>query len=99
MERVAWPDYHVDPAAAPCCAAAVARLWAGLEAERLAPDYAGVRAKLPGRGKPAGDFAISGPAEHKLAGLVNLFEVESPGLTASLALGDHVVGLVQEAGG
>jgi L-2-hydroxyglutarate oxidase LhgO len=49
-----------------------------------------VRPKLSGPGEPAADFLISGPAEHGLAGLVNLFGIESPGLTASLALADEV---------
>jgi L-2-hydroxyglutarate oxidase LhgO len=56
----------------------------------LMPGYAGVRPKLTGPGEPNGDFRIDGPAVHGMAGLVNLFGIESPGITASLAIADHV---------
>ena len=49
---------------------------------------------LPAPGEPAADFRIDGPAAHGIAGLVNLYGIESPGLTASLAIGDHVAGLL-----
>ncbi len=65
-------------------------IWPDIDPSRLQPGYAGVRPKLSGPGEPAADFLISGPAEHRLAGLVNLFGIESPGLTASLALADEV---------
>jgi L-2-hydroxyglutarate oxidase LhgO len=61
----------------------------------LTPDYAGVRPKLVGRGAPNADFRIDGPPVHGMAGLVNLFGIESPGLTASLAIAEHVEGLLQ----
>lgn len=67
--------------------------WPSLEEERLSPAYAGVRPKLT-RGATPCDFRIDGPAFHGLAGLVNLFGIESPGLTASLAIADHVVELL-----
>jgi L-2-hydroxyglutarate oxidase LhgO len=57
---------------------------------QLAPGYAGIRPKLGGPDRPASDFLIQGPDEHGIAGLVNLFGIESPGLTASLALANHV---------
>ena len=67
------------------------RYWPGLHDGALAPAYCGVRPKvvLPDRpGEPATDFIIQGPAIHGIPGLVNLFGIESPGLTASLAIAD-----------
>jgi L-2-hydroxyglutarate oxidase LhgO len=60
--------------------------------DSLVPDYAGIRPKLTGPGEPAADFMIDGPAEHGLPGLVQLFGIESPGLTSALSLGEEVVG-------
>ena len=62
----------------------------GLDAERLHADYTGVRPKLYRQGEPAADFAIHGPNRHGLPGLVGLFGIESPGLTAALAIGERV---------
>lgn len=90
-------DYHVDPALAPAFEAAVRAYWPGLPAGQLQPAYAGLRPKPHAPGEPAADFIVSGPAEHGLAGLVNLFGIESPGLTAALVLGEHVATLLQEA--
>ncbi|HWS63407.1 MAG TPA: FAD-dependent oxidoreductase [Steroidobacteraceae bacterium] len=61
---------------------------------RLKPGYAGIRPKLSGPGEPVADFMISGPADHGLQGLVNLFGIESPGLTASLAIAERVGALL-----
>ncbi len=83
-------DYRVDPARADHFLAAAQRYWPGLQAQQLTADYAGVRPKLVGPGQPSGDFRIEGPREHGTPGLVNLFGIESPGLTASLAIADHV---------
>ena len=58
------------------------------------PAYAGVRPKIAGPGEPAADFRIDGPAVHGVAGLVNLFGIESPGLTAALAIGEFVASLL-----
>jgi L-2-hydroxyglutarate oxidase LhgO len=66
----------------------------GLEVERLHPDYTGIRPKLYREGEPVPDFAIHGPREHGHRGLVALYGIESPGLTASLAIGEHVVSLL-----
>jgi L-2-hydroxyglutarate oxidase LhgO len=65
-----------------------------LEAERLHPDYTGIRPKLYREGEPAADFAIHGPQEHGLPGLVALYGIESPGLTAALAIGETVASLI-----
>ena len=67
-----------------------------MRADRLAPDYSGVRPKLARAGSPNTDFRIDGPDAHGLPGLVNLFGIESPGLTASLAIADHVERLLRD---
>jgi L-2-hydroxyglutarate oxidase LhgO len=84
-------DYAVDDRRADGFYAAIRRYWPGLQDGRLHGSYAGIRPKLSGPGQPAADFIISGPARHGVAGLVNLFGIESPGLTASLDLADRVV--------
>ncbi len=96
VEWVDRIDYHVDPARMHQVYAAVRTFWPGLPDGRLAPGYAGVRPKLSGPGEPAADFRIDGPAQHGIAGLINLFGIESPGLTASLALGDVVANIARE---
>jgi L-2-hydroxyglutarate oxidase LhgO len=87
-------DYTVDPARAPDFEASVRRYWPGLPAGALQPAYAGLRPKVVGPGTPAADFRIDGPARHGVPGLVNLLGIESPGLTASLAIGEHVAALL-----
>ena len=74
--------------------AVVRRYWPGLPDGALQPDYAGIRAKITPRGAPAADFVIQSERDHGIRGLVNLYGIESPGLTASLAIGDRVVELV-----
>ena len=90
VERI---SYEVDPRRADRFYAAIRRYWPGLPDGALAPGYAGIRPKISAPGEPAADFVVQGPAEHGLPGLVNLFGIESPGLTASLALADDVVKL------
>ncbi|WP_188612476.1 NAD(P)/FAD-dependent oxidoreductase [Chelatococcus reniformis] len=90
VEWIDQPDYRVDPARAELFYAAIRRYWPGLPDGALLPDYAGIRPKLTGRGEPAADFIIEGPADHGLPGLVNLFGLESPGLTSSLSIADDV---------
>ena len=90
VEWVNEPDYTVDPARAAGFEAAIRRYWPGLPDGRLMPDYAGIRPKLSGPGEPAADFRIDGPPEHGLPGLVQLFGIESPGLTSSLSLAEEV---------
>ncbi len=94
---VEWVDaitYDVDPARADGYYRAVRRYWPGLADGALKPDYAGIRPKLVPAGAPAGDFLVQGPGAHGIAGLVNLYGIESPGLTASLAIADHVAQLL-----
>jgi L-2-hydroxyglutarate oxidase LhgO len=91
VEWITEIDYDVDLSRADGFYRAIRDYWPGLKDGQLAPGYAGVRPKLAGPDAPANDFLIQGPAAHGVAGLVNLFGIESPGLTASLALAEHVV--------
>ncbi len=84
-------DYRVDASRADAFYAEIRRYWPDLRDGALQPAYSGVRPKLQGPGEVAGDFVLQGPAEHGVAGLVNLFGIESPGLTASLAIADEVL--------
>jgi L-2-hydroxyglutarate oxidase LhgO len=84
-------DYTVDPARSATFYAAIRRYWPGLKDGTLAPAYSGVRPKLQGPGAPASDFMLQGREAHGVAGLVNLFGIESPGLTASLAIAAEVM--------
>jgi L-2-hydroxyglutarate oxidase LhgO len=84
-------DYAVDPARAAAFAAAIRRYWPGLPDGALQPGYSGVRPKIHGPGEAAPDFDIAGPAQHGLPGIVNLLGIESPGLTASLAIAEDVM--------
>ena len=90
-------DYGVDPARAAAFEAAVRRYWPGLPAGALQPAYSGVRPKIHGPGQPAPDFRLDGPAQHGVAGLFNLFGIESPGLTASMAIGEEIQALLGPA--
>ncbi len=90
VQWVDAPDYRVDPRRAQAFYAAIRRYWPGLPDGALEPGYAGIRPKISGPGEPAADFVVQGAREHGVAGLVNLFGIESPGLTASLALADDV---------
>lgn len=87
-------DYAVDPALKGEFLAAARRIWPGVEEGRLHPAYAGVRPKLAGPGMPTADFVLQGEEVHGLPGLVNLFGIESPGLTSSLAIGARVAGML-----
>jgi L-2-hydroxyglutarate oxidase LhgO len=84
-------DYTVDAARADSFYAAVRKYWPALKDGALQPGYSGIRPKIVPRGAPAQDFVVQGPQTHGVPGLINLFGIESPGLTASLALADHVV--------
>ena len=91
IERI---DYEVDPGRAETFYAAIRSYWPDLPDDSLVPGYAGVRPKLVGPGEPAADFMIKGPADHGVPGLVNLFGMESPGLTSALAIAEHVTTLL-----
>jgi len=87
-------DYRVEAERARPFEAAIRRYWPGLPDGALVPGYSGVRPKIHGPGEPAPDFRIDGPLQHGVAGLVNLFGVESPGLTSALAIGERVAALL-----
>jgi L-2-hydroxyglutarate oxidase LhgO len=87
-------DYAVDARRQPAFEAEVRRYWPRLPAGAMAPATAGIRPKLSGPGEPAADFRIDGPAAHGCSGVVQLFGIESPGLTASLAIAEQVVNIV-----
>ncbi len=91
VEWIEGVDYAVDPRRGDAFYAAVRRYWPGLRDGALMPGYAGVRPKISGPDEPAADFVVQGPAEHTVPGLVNLYGIESPGLTASLPLADEVL--------
>jgi L-2-hydroxyglutarate oxidase LhgO len=90
---VEWVDdlnYDVSESRRETFAAAVRQFWPGVDPDQLQPAYAGIRPKLSGPGEPNVDFLLSGPADHQLDGIINLFGIESPGLTSSLALAERV---------
>jgi L-2-hydroxyglutarate oxidase LhgO len=90
---VEWVDerrYDVDPRRAEKFYAAVRRYWPDLRDGALQPGYSGIRPKISAPGAPAADFAIHGPAETGVPGYAALYGIESPGLTASLAIADAV---------
>jgi L-2-hydroxyglutarate oxidase LhgO len=91
VEWIEREQYAVDPSRAESFYARIRSYWPGLPDNSLVPDYAGIRPKLTGPGEPAADFMIAGPAEHGLPRLVNLFGIESPGLTSSLSLAEAAV--------
>jgi L-2-hydroxyglutarate oxidase LhgO len=87
-------DYSVDIKRSESFYDAIRRYWPTLPDNALVPDYSGCRPKLSGAGQAAADFRIDGPELHRIEGLVNLFGIESPGLTSSLAIADEVAGRV-----
>ncbi|MGH8385598.1 MAG: NAD(P)/FAD-dependent oxidoreductase [Pseudomonas sp.] len=91
VEWVDAIDYRVDPARAERFYQAIRHYWPDLPDNTLQPAYSGIRPKISGPDEPAADFHISGPTEHGVPGLVNLFGIESPGLTSCLALAERVV--------
>ncbi len=84
-------DYDFDDSHRADFVAAIRRYYPALDESRLQPAYTGIRPKISGPGEPAADFQIQGPDQHGIAGLVNFFGIESPGLTASLALADSLL--------
>ena len=88
-------DYAVDASRAQGFEQAIRRYWPGLPSGALQPAYSGVRPKIHGPGEAAPDFRLDGPATHGVAGLVNLFGIESPGLTSAMAIGEAVLAMLQ----
>jgi L-2-hydroxyglutarate oxidase LhgO len=97
VEWVNRIDYRVDPARAEQFYRAIRRYWPGLPDDALVPGYSGIRPKIVPPEVAVQDFLVQGPRDHGVGGLVNLFGIESPGLTASLALADLVADLVRDA--
>lgn len=89
-------DYQVSSARVSQFYDEIRAYWPGLPDDSLVPDYCGIRPKLVGEGDAAADFRIDGPDQHGVPGLVNLFGIESPGLTASLCLGSEVVARLRD---
>jgi L-2-hydroxyglutarate oxidase LhgO len=95
VEWVKEINYNVDSTRVHQFYAAIRSYWQDLPDGALQPAYAGIRPKISGPSEPPADFVVSDPAEHGCEGLINLFGIESPGLTASLALGDAVACVVR----
>ncbi len=87
-------DYAVNPERGRHFAEAIRRYWPGLPDNTLYPAYSGIRPKVAGPSESAADFRIDGPPTHGTPGLVNLFGIESPGLTSSLAIAEEVARLL-----
>jgi L-2-hydroxyglutarate oxidase LhgO len=92
IERI---DYRFDESREAAFYEAIRRYYPELKKGALQPGYTGIRPKIAGPGAPAADFLIQGPREHGVKGLVNLYGIESPGLTASPAIADHVADLLK----
>jgi L-2-hydroxyglutarate oxidase LhgO len=90
-------DYAVDPKRGDRFYAAVRQYWPGLADGALEPAYSGMRPKISGPGEPSADFRIDGPATHGIISVINLFGIESPGLTASLAIAEVVAAAATES--
>jgi len=90
VEWISAIDYRVDSARGQAFYAAIRTYWPALREGALQPGYAGIRPKISGPNEPAVDFVVQGPETHGVPGLVNLYGIESPGLTASMALADEV---------
>lgn len=87
-------DYSVDPGRAELFYSEIRKYWPDLKDGQLRPAFSGIRPKLSGPGDPKADFVIQGPADHLVAGLVNLYGIESPGLTSCLAIAGMVLQLL-----
>jgi L-2-hydroxyglutarate oxidase LhgO len=88
-------DYDVDPGRSDSFYAAVRKYWPGLPDDSLQPGYSGIRPKIQAPGEPATDYVIHGPKEHGVPGLINLYAIESPGMTSSLAIADYVADMIE----
>ena len=87
-------DYSFDESRKPLFVQAIRQYYPALDPQRLHPSYTGIRPKITGPDEPAGDFYVHGPTLHGIAGLINLLGIESPGLTASLAIAEVVANQV-----
>jgi L-2-hydroxyglutarate oxidase LhgO len=94
VEYIDAIDYSIAPGRKEHFVEAIQRYYPGLQAERLLPAYAGIRPRLSAQGEPSKDFAIQTQAEHGVPGLVQLFGIDSPGLTASLSISKELFRLI-----
>jgi L-2-hydroxyglutarate oxidase LhgO len=94
VEWIDGVDYRFGADRSEDFAAAIRRYYPALDRERLTADYTGIRPKIYGPGEPASDFRIDSADRHGIPGLINLFGIESPGLTAALAIGNLVASLL-----
>jgi len=92
IERV---DYRFDESREAAFYEAIRFYYPGLRDGALQPGYTGIRPRITGPGGPAQDFVIQGKEQHGIDGLVNLYGIESPGLTSSLAIAEHVANLLK----
>jgi L-2-hydroxyglutarate oxidase LhgO len=99
MRWVSTPDYRFDDSRRAAFVDSIRQWWPAVDGERLLPDFVGVRPKLHGPGEPAADFVIQTPREHGVAGLYHLLGIESPGLTSSLAIAEHLCAAIASGGG
>ena len=97
VEWVQTIDYDVDPSRVRHFHESIREYWPDVMNATLQPAYAGIRPKIVGPGQKAVDFVVAGPEQHGIPGLVNLLGIESPGLTAALALGGHVRSLLENS--
>jgi L-2-hydroxyglutarate oxidase LhgO len=96
QEWIEQIDYGLDPDRAETFYESIRKYWPAIPDRSLAPGYTGVRPKIVAQGEPPGDFMIQGPEQHGARGLVNLFGIESPGLTSSLAIGEEVAEMLSD---
>lgn len=87
-------DYSFDETRAASFYEAIRHYYPALPDGSLVPGYTGIRPKITAQGEPAADFMIQGEQEHGVAGMVNLYGIESPGLTSSMAIGNHVANVL-----
>ena len=97
VEWVKSPDYSFDESRRSRFAQAIKRYYPGLDPDRLRPGYVGIRPKIAPANSPGADFRIDGPRMHGIPGIVHLYGIESPGLTAALAIGDEVIAALDQA--
>ena len=90
-EYLSAEDYRLPDQVPDSYIAAIQRYFPGLDVAKLSPSYAGIRPKLSAAGEAAADFLIEGQDQHGIEGYIQLFGIESPGLTASLAIGQYVL--------
>jgi L-2-hydroxyglutarate oxidase LhgO len=95
VQWITQENYEVDASRAAAFYARIRDYFPRLPDNSLVPDYAGIRPKVTGEGEPQADFMIDAPKDHGLSGLVQLFGIESPGLTSALSLGEEVAGYLE----